>query len=96
MVTQSVSDAQNLPKGKPLLSFNKGRASRFGVLPKHAQDASSIHWFELPAMFAFHAANAWQEGGAIRLFACVFDDKVKPMLCSIPAALVLALASKAC
>ncbi|CAL8463206.1 g2740 [Coccomyxa elongata] len=67
---------KDMVKGKPLLTFNKDRASRFGVLPKHSDDASKIRWFELPAMYAFHVANAWQEGNAIRLFACVYEKGI--------------------
>ncbi|EIE21342.1 carotenoid cleavage dioxygenase 1B [Coccomyxa subellipsoidea C-169] len=61
-------------KGKPLVNFNEGRASRFGVLPKRCEDADKVRWSELPAMFAFHVANAWQEGNAIHLFACVYAE----------------------
>ena len=71
---------QDIVKGKRLITFNSGRASRFGVLPKHSDDASQIRWFELPAMYAFHVANAWQEGNTIRLFACVYEKGVRILL----------------
>lgn len=33
-----------------------------------------IAWFELPPMVVMHTAAAWQEGPAIRLAACCFDE----------------------
>jgi carotenoid cleavage dioxygenase-like enzyme len=68
---------QGLIKGKPLVRFDEGRASRFGVLPKSSEVPEKIRWFEMPAMFAFHVANAWQEGNSIRLFACMYTEGVR-------------------
>ena len=62
--------------GLPMIMFNKQRASRFGVLPKDATSEAKIRWFELPAMYAYHVANAWQEGSRIRIFLCVYDEGV--------------------
>ena len=70
-------DLQNLAAGKSLYSYNASRAARFGVLPKSAEDEGAIRWFELPeAMFAFHVANAWQEGDVLRLFLCAWQGGV--------------------
>ncbi len=79
------SPLQNLKKGLPMLLFNKERASRIGVLPKDASSEAEIRWFELPAMYAYHVANAWQEGSRIRIFLCVYDDRVRsePCLCIV-------------
>ena len=68
---------QNLKKGLPMLLFNQQRASRFGVLPKDASSESPLRWFELPAMYAYHVANAWQEGSRILIFLCVYDEGVR-------------------
>jgi hypothetical protein len=34
-----------------------------------------VTWFELPAQYAFHVANAWEdEAGRVHLFACTFPE----------------------
>ncbi len=81
-----------------MLLFNKERASRIGVLPKDASSEAEMRWFELPAMYAYHVANAWQEGSRIRIFLCVYDDKVRfqPQRCSIAVTPTVTLAADAC
>lgn len=55
--------------------FDKSINSRFGVMPRMAEDESAIKWFELPPMTIFHTANAWQEGpDIVKLAACCFDE----------------------
>lgn len=39
--------------------FDKNRASRFLVLPRHATSESEGRWFESPACFVFHTAASW-------------------------------------
>ena len=72
------SDAQGRAAGRAPFRFDAGRAARFGVLPKDAQDEGAIRWFELPGAptFAFHVANAWQEGDALRIFLCAWQGGV--------------------
>ena len=76
---------QNMKKGLPMLMFDRERSSRIGVLRKDASSESSMRWFKLPAMYAYHVANAWQEGGSygcpekIRIFLCVYDDSVRAL-----------------
>ena len=72
---------QNMKKGLPMLIFDRERSSRIGVLRKDASSELGIRWFKLPAMYAYHVANAWQERGSngwlkIRIFLCVYDDSV--------------------
>ena len=64
-----------------MLMFDRERSSRIGVLRKDASSELGIRWFKLPAMYAYHVANAWQERGdngwiRIRIFLCVYDDSV--------------------
>ena len=64
-----------------MLMFDRERSSRIGVLRKDASSELGIRWFKLPAMYAYHVANAWQEHGnngwiRIRIFLCVYDDSV--------------------
>lgn len=62
-----------------MILYNSERASRFGVLRKDASSEAGIRWFELPAMYAYHVANAWQEGDTIRIFLCVYEEGVSHM-----------------
>jgi len=52
--------SQMLNGGSPVM-YDGNKTSRFGVLPKHATDASSILWVESPNTFCFHLVNAWEE-----------------------------------
>ncbi len=67
-------------QGKPLVTFKGERPTRIGVFPKLAEDAGEIKWFELPASFAFHVANAWQEGNVIRVFLSLYEEGVSKLL----------------
>lgn len=50
------------------------------MFPKYAEDAGEIRWFELPASYAFHVANAWQEGNIIRIFLSLYEEGVSYFL----------------
>jgi carotenoid cleavage dioxygenase-like enzyme len=52
------------------------------VLPKYEEDAAKVRWFELPAAYAFHVANAWQEGDKIRIFLSLYEEGVSLSLSS--------------
>ena len=41
--------------------WDERRESRIGLLPRHG-DVSRIQWFEAPCCFAFHFANAYDDG----------------------------------
>ncbi|CAK0785635.1 hypothetical protein CVIRNUC_008846 [Coccomyxa viridis] len=74
-----VSNPENMKRGLPMLMFDRERSSRIGVLRKDTSSELGIRWFKLPAMYAYHVANAWQERGnngwiRIRIFLCVYDD----------------------
>ncbi|CAG9463470.1 unnamed protein product [Pedinophyceae sp. YPF-701] len=52
------------------------RPTRIGVVrrgPYAGGSAPEVTWFECPRFMCFHVANAWEEGGHIRLFLCKFD-----------------------
>nr|BAN15740.1 9-cis-epoxy-carotenoid dioxygenase [Dianthus caryophyllus] len=46
--------------GSPVVYDNE-KTSRFGILPKYAENADSIEWNEVPECFCFHLRNAWEE-----------------------------------
>ena len=60
---------ERMAKGEMGLAFERDRASRFGILPRHG-DPSEIRWFEAPSCFIFHVLNAYEEGDEVVLMAC--------------------------
>ncbi|KAJ0809660.1 putative oxidoreductase [Helianthus annuus] len=51
----------NLIHKGSLISFDKMKVPRIGVLPRYAKDESEIKWFEVPGLNILHVANAWDE-----------------------------------
>ena len=58
-----------MQKGEPGLMFEKDRASRFGIVPRHG-DNNDVRWFETPACFVWHTLNAYEEGDEVVLLGC--------------------------
>lgn len=54
--------------------FDSSLPTRFGVLPRYAENEDAMQWFEVPAVMMFHVANAWQEGNQIKLVSCCFEQ----------------------
>lgn len=46
--------------GSPVV-FDLKKTSRFGVLPKNAENGGEVIWVECPDTFCFHLWNAWEE-----------------------------------
>ena len=65
---------QLIMNGSLPFEFDKSQPLRFGLLPRLAEDESSIRWFEVPAKMIFHTAAAWQEGSLVKIFACSFEE----------------------
>jgi carotenoid cleavage dioxygenase len=59
----------NLLSGKPPLAFMPEAGARIGVLPRKDADEKNIKWFTIEASFAFHTANAWQDGDKVVVIA---------------------------
>ncbi len=58
-----------MQKGEPGLKFEKDRASRFGIVPRHG-DNNDVRWFETPACFVWHTLNAYEQGDEVVLLGC--------------------------
>jgi carotenoid cleavage dioxygenase-like enzyme len=52
-------DPLNLVKGRPVVSFNPDKTSRFGVFPR--KDPCRVTWFEASPCCIFHTANTWDK-----------------------------------
>ncbi|GFP81158.1 9-cis-epoxycarotenoid dioxygenase nced1 chloroplastic [Phtheirospermum japonicum] len=58
---QVVFKLQEMVKGGSPMIYDKNKKSRFGVLPKTAQNPDEIKWIECADTFCFHLWNAWEE-----------------------------------
>jgi len=56
-------------RGEPPWRFERDRPSRFGILPRHGDNAQ-VRWFEAPSCFIFHTLNAFEDGETVVLYAC--------------------------
>lgn len=62
-------DLQELMAGGPPLKWDPDNGARIGVIPRHGAP-SEIRWFDVETCFAFHTANAYEEGDEVVLDAC--------------------------
>jgi carotenoid cleavage dioxygenase len=53
--------------------FKPELPSRIGLLPLTARSGDEIVWYELPSFYVFHIANAWEEDGKVKMYACQAD-----------------------
>ncbi|MDJ0703377.1 MAG: carotenoid oxygenase family protein [Leptolyngbyaceae cyanobacterium MO_188.B28] len=60
---------ERVTQGKRALAFERDRASRFGILPRHG-DNTQVRWFEASACYVFHTLNAYEAGDEVVLVAC--------------------------
>ncbi|KAI3823083.1 hypothetical protein L1987_04509 [Smallanthus sonchifolius] len=58
---QVVFKLSEMVRGKSPVFFDPHKVSRYGILPKSAENESSIQWFHVPDCFCFHIWNAWEE-----------------------------------
>ncbi|XP_047946218.1 9-cis-epoxycarotenoid dioxygenase NCED2, chloroplastic [Salvia hispanica] len=58
---QVVFKLQEMAKGGSPMIYDKDKKSRFGILPKNANDSEEIIWIECDNTFCFHLWNAWEE-----------------------------------
>ncbi|NP_001362822.1 9-cis-epoxycarotenoid dioxygenase NCED2, chloroplastic [Solanum lycopersicum] len=58
---QVVFKLQEMIKGGSPVIYDKNKKSRFGILPKNAENSENIIWVESAETFCFHLWNAWEE-----------------------------------
>ncbi|MFS8004740.1 putative 9-cis-epoxycarotenoid dioxygenase [Helianthus anomalus] len=58
---QVVFKLSQMVRGKSPVVFDPNKVSRYGILPKTAENESSIQWIDVPDCFCFHIWNAWEE-----------------------------------
>lgn len=63
-----------MKEGGSAFVFDKKRGTRFGVMRRDAKSGKEVQWYEMESMFAFHMANAWQEGPVIKLYAAISEE----------------------
>ncbi len=62
-------DPEALRHGKRKIVFDTRLPSRFGILPRHGDNAD-VRWFECDPCYIYHTINAWEEGDEVVLLAC--------------------------
>ncbi|GJU67185.1 probable carotenoid cleavage dioxygenase 4, chloroplastic [Tanacetum coccineum] len=55
------ANPMNLLHGHGLVSVDKTKVPRIGVIGRYATDDSDMKWFEVPKFNVFHVVNAWDE-----------------------------------
>jgi carotenoid cleavage dioxygenase len=68
-----IVDVKMVGLGKEPIEFCPDKLSKFAIVPRLWKAGEPIHWFEAAAGYAFHVANAYEEGDEIVLIACRGD-----------------------
>jgi carotenoid cleavage dioxygenase-like enzyme len=57
-------DVRRWLRGEPIARFEPERGSHLGVLPRRGS-GGDVRWFQIAPCFAYHVANAWEDGEQI-------------------------------
>jgi carotenoid cleavage dioxygenase-like enzyme len=77
-------DPLNLPKNKPVVSYDPCTRSRFGVFPRHHPER--VRWFETDSCCIFHTANTWDDKAVNKLTAATEIVAVNMLACRLTTA----------
>jgi carotenoid cleavage dioxygenase-like enzyme len=77
-------DPLNLPKDKPVVSYDPTSRSRFGVFPRHHPER--VRWFETDSCCIFHTANTWDDKAVNKFTAATETVAVNMLVCRLTSA----------
>ena len=77
-------DPLNLAKNRPVVSYDPGFRSRFGVFPRY--DPERVRWFETDACCIFHTANTWDDIEMNKVSGVVETVAVNMLACRLTSA----------
>lgn len=72
----AVFDPYSPQRGGEFVRFDPEQGARIGLLPRHAM-GDAIRWFEIESCFVYHVLNAFEQDGAIQLYACRLPEYPK-------------------
>lgn len=75
-------DPLNSLKGRPPVSYDSTKPSRFGIFPR--RDPTKTQWFETDACCIFHTANTWDD-----VDACGATTAVNMLACRLTSATMI-------
>lgn len=78
-----VFNAEALAKGQRKLEFRRDMPSRFGILPRHGDNAS-VRWFEAKPCFILHLSNCYEDGDTVVMDGCIQTNPHKPAVGEAP------------
>lgn len=70
-------DPALLRQGQRKLTFFDQQPSRFGVIPRHGNNAS-VRWFEAKPCFVLHLSNCFEDGDEVVMDGCIQAQPGKP------------------
>ncbi|MGD9942431.1 MAG: carotenoid oxygenase family protein [Burkholderiaceae bacterium] len=72
-------DPEELKHGRRKITFNRDMPARFGVIPRHGDNAQ-VRWFEAKACHILHLANCYEDGDEIVMDGCIMPEpKLHPV-----------------
>jgi carotenoid cleavage dioxygenase len=63
-------EPEGLKRGEHKLIFNRDQPARFGVLPRHGNNAS-VRWFEASPCYILHITNCHEAGDEVIMDGCI-------------------------
>ncbi|MGT2455413.1 carotenoid oxygenase family protein [Cupriavidus basilensis] len=70
-------DPEALKRGERKLAFHRDVPARFGIVPRHGDNAQ-VRWFEGTPCHILHLANCYEDGDEVVMDGCIMPDPHKP------------------